>query len=339
MTTHTSIPPFAVELEQLLPAGAMDSMTPAEIGVAYRVLRLAWSRIGGVPSDPTTLIMAARLLEADMVHVQSLITLAGQPEADGKTITFPILVAVRTRMLEDLARRSRAGRAGASARWKGGEPPPPPGPGLRLMRPECDRNAIASVGLSNSESSSCARRSPQRSANQSAQTGARKSSTREERAPSAKASIPWALDLAKLSPEQADAERARRSAVHSQIHRARFPEAIADKEFLPSNVSEAIVYAPWVTEELAAFAVWEARETVKEFARRKPPEAFNPIGLVIAITGTQKSHAGKPRQISLQFHQEWERRLEAQRQQTNVHQAINAQFIADWKAKKAGGGA
>lgn len=339
MTTFASNIPFDVDLERLLPAGAMDSMSPAEVGVAYRTLRLAWSRNGSVPADLHTLIRSARLLEADLVHVQGLITLAGQPEADGRAITFPILRDVLTRTREDLARRSRAGRAGANARWRGGEPPPDPGLGLRLMRSECDRIAVASDALSNSESSSGARRSSELSANPSAQTGARKSCSQEKWAPSAGLNAPWAIDLAKLTPEQAASEQARRSAVHVQVHRVRFPGAVKDKEFLPGRTSEAITLAPWVTEELAAFAVWEARKTVAEFARRTPPEAFNPIGLVIAITGTTRDHPGRVRQVSLFFHQEWERRLEAQRRQAEATAAVNSKFIADVKSQQAGGGA
>lgn len=338
MTTHPSNTFPA--LDRLLPAGALDAMTPTEIGVAYRTLHVAWLRGGSVPADLPTIIALARLTEADAVHVQSLITLAGQPGADGRSISFPILIEVREHTRRVKSSRTNVARSGAAARWGNDPPPDPPGPGLRLHASGNASSIASGIGGNSalSGSSSCARRSSNQSAIQSAQTGARKSSTREERAPGAKASVTWAHDLDKLTPEQAAAERARRSAVYAQVRHARFPEATADKEFLPSNVVDGIVMAPWVTEELAAFAVYEAKKTVAEFARRSPPEAFNPIGLVIAITGTTRDHPGRVRQISLFFHREWERRLEAQRQQANVHQAINAKYVADWMAKKAGGG-
>lgn len=337
MTTHPSNTLPA--LERLLPAGVVDGMTPIEIGVAYRVLQLAWLRGGTVPQDMPILIASARLTEADAFHVQSLITLAGQPGADGRSISFPILIEVREHTRRVKSSRSEAARAAADARWGNDPPPDPPGPGLRLHASGNASRIASGIGGNSalSESSSGARRSSNQSANQSAQTGARKSSTREERAPGAKASVSWAHDLDKLTPEQAAAERARRSAVSSHLRHARFPEATADKEFLPSNVADGITMAPWVTEELAAFALWEARRTVIECARRG--EAFNPIGLVIAITGTTRDHPGRVRQVSLFFHQEWERRLEAQRRQVEVAAAVNVKYIADVNAKRAGGGA
>jgi hypothetical protein len=325
--------------------GALDAMTPTEIGVAYRTLHVAWIRGGSVPADLPTIIALARLTEADAVHVQSLITLAGQREADGRSIRFPCLVAALEHTRRVRSSRSKAAQAAANARWGDDQPPDPGGPGLRLATlpasvdasRNASRNASRIAGVSAlSESSSGARRSSDQSAKQSAQTGARKCSTREERAPGARHSAPWILDLATLSPEHADHELARRSAVYAQVHRARFPGACQDKEFLPSNVSELITLAPWVTEELAAYAIWEARKTVEEFARKQRPEAFNPIGLVIAITGTLRDHPGRVRHVSLFFHHEWQRRLEAKRRQDDVRRGVNAMFMADVRVKYGG---
>ena len=320
--------------------GAIDCMSAAEIGAAYRVLQVAWFRNGHVPSDVAEIIRLARLAEPDRVHVQSLITRAGQHEADGKSIKFPVLLDVLSRTRQEKARRSNAGRKAAIARHHGPEDPDPGGGGsLRYVcESQCDRTANAVPAQDPSELFG-SRRSCHSETNQE-RSSARSSAT--TRAPGAKRwgngpnPARYMLDLEKLTEEQAKSEVARRNAVRRIVNSARIPDAVLGQDILPSNVSESIELAPWVTEEIAAFALFEARRITASCARRG--EAFKPIGLIITITGTSEATLGKPRrQFSFAFQRWWDERKNQEARQAEAVRIRNEEFIRRHASAKTGG--
>lgn len=89
---------------------------------------------------------------------------------------------------------------------------------------------------------------------------------------------------------------------------AYFHGAVQGQERMARSRAEASAMAPWVSEKLAHFAVWEAGQLVESFARRIPPEAYNPIGHVFSVLGVSRKNWAAPKGPSLYFEQYWEAR-------------------------------
>lgn len=112
-----------------------------------------------------------------------------------------------------------------------------------------------------------------------------------------------ATDLDTLTAEDRAIETTRRSAVYKRLRAAQFEQTDAKKASMPERMCYRISLCPWVSEKLAAFAVWEARDL--EASYRKKGKAFNSIGHVVKVTGTVLGDMGKPLAPSGAFEATW----------------------------------
>lgn len=113
------------------------------------------------------------------------------------------------------------------------------------------------------------------------------------------------IDLDTLPPDQQVLETLRRSVVFKRLRAANFrgKDDEPRKDTIPERMCYRISLAPWVTEKIAAFAVWEATELVKNY--RAKGQHFNAIGHVISVTGCNLDGMGKVHTPSGAFEGTW----------------------------------
>lgn len=305
---HTPSIPFPAALDCLVEPGLADGLSPVELGVLHRMLEAAWrSDPPGTLPDPDrdvhTFARRCRLTEPDLVHARAVLALAGARDGSGR-IVFAILAEAAHRLASSRAHTREAKARAARARWDcpPHQPSPPP-------RGGCFGDARASAGALRLHPAPSLSPDPSGDERSSAEPEEKKkrlsAGSLEVFGSGAPARAPdpgsYAVDLSGLSAADQLEESQRRALVYRRLREACFAEASSRQ--IPEDVAQRISLAPWVTEEISAFAVWEASDLVKSYAARG--KTFNPVGHVIATCGTSSRTWRRPRQPSITFEPVW----------------------------------